>query len=298
MADASTRRAAIAIACAIVTAGGCRSMFTAPVEGAVSSPLRSASASNDSVTLDIYWATLPADVEADAESLWNHVQEQRLDQGVRRSLVRNGLRAGVVGGAPPLAIAGLLDPKGARFDAADDSQTDDAVGTLADPTGVQRKTTQTRPGQTLLLKASEVLDEAVVLEPGGVGETYQRVQAMYNVEVEKLADGGYAVVLTPELHVGEPRWKWTQDDTGMIARQAPLRDKRVFGELRIVAPLVVGEMLMVTSPPDAGSRLGSYFHRAEEGAPGERKAILVRLTQVPSDRALEGPRSGDDVARL
>jgi hypothetical protein len=287
---------ATALGGAVTAAGGCASMFSGPLEASVGSPLRVATASSDAVTLDIYWATLPADIEADAESLWNHVQEQRLDERLRRDLVRNGLRAGVVGGAPPRAIAQLLDPKGSRFDPAAPSGADDALATLADPTGVERKTTQTRPGQPIRLKASPVMDEAVVLEPGGVGKTYERVQAMYNLEVEKLADGGFAVVLTPELHVGEPRMKWTRDDTGMIARQAPLRDKRVFSDLRVVAPLVVGEMLLVTSPHDAGSRLGSYFHRAEEGAPGERKAILIRLAQVPDDGLLAGPRSGDAVA--
>jgi hypothetical protein len=281
------------LAYALVAAGGCASMFSGPLEATVGSPLRAATASSDSVTLEIYWATLPADIESDAESLWNHVQEQRLDERVRRDLVRNGLRAGVVGGAPPKAIAQLLDPKGSRFDHSPRSLADDALATLADPTGVERKTTQTRPGQPIRINASPVMDEAVVLEPGGVGKTYERVQAMYNVEVEKLPEGGFAVVLTPELHLGEPRMKWTRDDTGMIARQAPLRDKRVFSDLRVVAPLVVGEMLLVTSPADAGSRLGSYFHRAEEGAPGQRKAILIRLAQAPDDGALAGPRSGD-----
>ena len=42
-----------------------------------------------------------------------------------------------------------------------------------------------------------------------------------------------------------------------------------------------GEMLMLTSLPESGSRPGHYFHTAESTSGREQKVVLIRLAQVP-----------------
>lgn len=260
------------------------------------SPLRPARSSADAVTLDIFWANLPADGPEFDSRLWRFVQEDRVDPELRGRLMQNGLRAGVVGGAPPEVIVRMLDPQGKKRKQAQQDEPsapdedDGSVATLNEQTGVRARTTQVRPGEPVVVHASKVYDEAIILHADRTGETYRRVQAIYSLEVHREPTGAYSVRLTPELHMGEPRTEWVRDETNMIAYQKLEREKRVFDELRIEAPLVVGEMLLVTSLPDASSRLGRYFHEAEDSPEGRRKAILVRLTGTPPDPAFGAER--------
>ena len=174
----------------------------------------------------------------------------------------------------------MLNPSGEEVTAGTERQAEE----LLNITGVTGSTQQLRPGRVATIQASQVLAEAplVIAERDRVsGETFENVQPVYALRIEKETDGGYTLVLTPELHYGESKMRWSSDETGLIALGAPTREKRVFNELRIEAPLVVGEMLIATSRPGAGSSLGHYFHQADSGVAGQRKAILVRLTQTP-----------------
>ena len=90
----------------VLACAGCSSLFTEqPLP--VGSPLRAAESSADGVRFEVYWATLPASIEADEQAaLWRYVQQERLDESLRGRLARNGLRAGVVGGVPPREVLG------------------------------------------------------------------------------------------------------------------------------------------------------------------------------------------------
>ena len=258
---------------------GCSSLLISE-EALTQSPslLKAASASADAVTIDIYWATLPDDAD---ETLWRYVQEDRLDSELRGQLIQNGFRAGIVGGVPPEQIVKLLNPTG---HSTDDEENALAV-TLDSPTGVSRSTKQLRPGKSATINASEIIKRApLLLADGGPihGKTYKQVQPVYDVQVERDGEGGYSVVITPELHFGDTKMRWNSDEQGMIARGVAQREREIFSNLRIKAPLVVGEMLIATSLPNADSRLGYYFHKADETASSHRKAIVIRLTQAPS----------------
>ena len=66
-----------------------------------------------------------------------------------------------------------------------------------------------------------------------------------------------------------------------ILRQAPLREREVFDRLRMSVRLAPGEMLVLMSLPDAGSRLGHYFHTVDSADGPQQKLILIRLAEVP-----------------
>lgn len=261
----------------------------------VGSPLRAAEASPDGVRFEVYWATLPPDAEVDGQaSLWRFVQEERLDETLRGRLRRNGLRAGVVGGVPPKAIAKLLNPRPDLAKAAGEG----SISALATATGVKQQEMTIRPGEPALVNASEVEATLSLLlaEDGSlpVGETFERVQAVYRVGVQERRGGGHTISVGPELHFGEARMRYVAAGSAGITRAKPLREERAFPDLRIEADLIVGEMLMVTSLPESDSRLGGFFHRADGEVSGARKAIVVRLIQAPPSADFAAERRGAD----
>lgn len=287
----SIRRVALLLASCVLGCSSLPVVLDEPLP--VGSPLRQADRSPDGVRFEVYWATLPPKAEADQQaSLWQFVQEERLDEGLRSRLRRNGLRAGVVGGVPPQEIARLLNPR--ISDTAEEG--DGSFTQLSAPTGVKKQEMTVRPGEPAQVNASEPIENATILltdRNGPWGETFQRVQAIYKVGVEPTPGGGHTVSIAPELHHGESRMRWVADGAGTFSRPRASREEKPFPDLRIEASLVVGEMLIVTSLPGSESRLGGLFHQADGEVSGIRKAIVVRMVQTPPAVDFTAHRSAD-----
>ncbi|MEM9186973.1 MAG: hypothetical protein AAGB00_10800 [Planctomycetota bacterium] len=277
------RQAAVAVALlpAMALVVGCH-LIESETPITEQSLLKAAQSSSDAVTLDIYWLRLPGGqaaegaVEQEAQ-LWDQLQEDRLPVDLRRRLASNGLRAGVVGAATPVELLRLIDPYGT-------GDTSTAGSSELRETGVRRRTRQLRPGGTLELAASDILDEAPVLvsRDGRVsGKTYRRVQGMYLLGVGRQQSDRVRVTLSPEVRHGEQQLRFVSDETGAMSRGALQRETDAFPELAIEAPIAPGEMLLVTNLPGSGARLGGLFHAAS----GPRKAILVRVASAPASRA-------------
>jgi hypothetical protein len=60
-----------------------------------------------------------------------------------------------------------------------------------------------------------------------------------------------------------------------------VRDHEVFQQMRISVKLAPGELLVLMRLPDAGSRLGQYFHTVDSTNGPQQKLILIRLADVP-----------------
>jgi hypothetical protein len=269
----------------IALAGGCR--LLEPTESAQGrSPLHSPRQSRDSVALEIIWARFSAEDAELTDAMWQEIDETQLAPEVRRELAHNGFRVGVVGGTLPDAIARLFVPD-ANAEQSPPTAADEADTKLgefmAEPT-VRRRLLQLRRGRRAEIQASEVYPEMPLLVHRGrelVGDVYRDAQAVFGLRVDPQPDQTAIVELTPELHHGSASLRWTSEDMGML-RQAPQRDREIFLPLRLSVPLAPGEMLILTSLPDAGSRLGHYFHTVDSADGPQQKLVLVRLAQVPA----------------
>lgn len=279
----------------IVPVGGCR-LFD-PAETAQNhSPLRPARSSPDSVALEIIWARFPLNDPQLCDTMWQEIDETRVAPAVRRELANNGFRVGVVGGTLPDAIAELLTPAETPAEEGNaDAKTSQGTeaeerqnALLAEPT-VRRRVLQLRRGRRAEIQASEVYPSLPLLvyrDRELVGDIYHDAQAIYALRVDPQPDQTTIVELTPELHSGAPRLRWTSEDDGIL-RQAPLRDRKIFDQMRINTPLAPGEMLVLTSLPDAGGRLGHYFHTVDAADGPQQKLVLVRLAQVPASHSFD-----------
>ncbi len=275
---------------AIGAVAGCQSIGD-PGDLSSESLLRAARSSSDAVTLDIYWARTRLDDREFADSLWQSVQEDRIPVEVRLALANEGLRAGVVGGTPSEEIVRLLNPDGADAQLA----ADDAPAPLsATPAKVTRRLRQLRPGSRLEIQASELPRTMALFRctPDGlVGDTYADAQGIYAVQLVGQQDRQAVLEFLPELHHGEPRMKITPGP-GMVVQQLG-RDVETYEALRTKVSLAPGEMLVVTSLPDAQHQLGGLFHHSSSDSSAEQKYLLVRLSRAPETPLLT---AADDTA--
>jgi hypothetical protein len=257
------------------------------------SPLRPARQSPDSVAIEMMWVRFPDGDPLLNDDAWLEIDETQIDPAVRRELANNGFRVGVISGNLPDAMARALDQKGAASkDEADEgvvgqgeTRTLDYVSLeMMDEPVVRGHVKQLRRQERWEIQASDVFSSMPVLEPDGKqlrGATYADAQAMYALRVDPQPDRTVLVQLTPELHYGPYRPRWTGEEGQGLMMQASMRERKVYTTMQMKVRLSVGEMLVLMNMPNAGSRLGEYFHTVESSRGRQQKLILLRLAQVP-----------------
>jgi hypothetical protein len=272
----------------LVAAGGCRLIDERPiVQGR--SPQRPPRQSPDSVALEMKWVRFPAGDPLINGEAWQAIDETPIDPAVRRELANNGIRAGVIRGTVPDAMARALD----RHASASDGAGDDAAG--ADPAAasttidlmnepiVRGHRKQLRRHERWEIQASDVYPSISLLTTSGrelSGRTYIDAQAMYALRIDPQPDRTVLMELTPELHYGPAKLRFSGGEDGIVRSQ--LRDREVFDRLRMTVQLAPNEMLVLMSLPNAGSRLGEYFHTVEATEGRQQRLILLRLLQAPA----------------
>jgi hypothetical protein len=269
--------------CAATLALGCQ-VFDKPPDKALESLLTPVRTSSESVALEIFQARIPLSQDAKSEALWDRIDEQKFDAGLRRKLVANGLRVGVVGGALPEDLSRLLELDGVAAEVADKQVITDQSAVPR----VTRRVVQTKRREPISIQVSELRDEAqVLLSHNGSfgGKTFRQMQGVYSLQAERTPGQRVSVRLTPELHHGELKQRYAGSQQG-IFMSIPSREREVFDELSMDATLAPGELLVIGCLPEAKTSLGGVFHTATAAGKDERKLILVRLLQVPPSEIL------------
>jgi len=246
------------------------------------SPLKPAQPSPDSVGMEIIWARFPANDPALSDTVWREIDEAQIDPVVRRELVNNGFRAGIICGAMPEAISSVLHSGETTTESSSkDASAANGVELLTDPVVHGRKC-RLRRNQRTEIQASELYPSMPLLlsgDSGLGGRPYSQAQAVYALRVDPRPDRSVAVSLTPEIHHGSPRTKFVGDEA--MLRLETQREREVFEKLRVSVKLAPGDSLVLMSLPDAGSRLGHFFHNVESSDGTQQKLILIRLADVP-----------------
>jgi hypothetical protein len=232
--------------------------------------------------MEIIWARFPANDAVLDDAAWREIDETQIEPSVRRELINNGLRAGVIGGSMPQAIGRVLHQGESNRNDVTSGAPRDTAELLTEPI-VHGNLRRIRRNQRSEIQASEVYPKLPLLLSGGNelgGHTYEQAQAVYALRVDPRPDRTALIELTPELHCGEPKLRFTGGEEGFL-RQASLRERKVFEQMRLAVRLAPGEMLVLMSLPDAGSRLGHYFHTVDSSDGPQQKLILIRLAEVP-----------------
>jgi len=272
--------------CAVLVAcSGCTSvLLSLPGADDSQSFLKAVETAPDSVALEIFQVRYPAtDHELDTE-LWQAIDEQRLGIDVRHELVRNGFRAGVLGGAVPDGLAKYLK---LESELPKEQAARLITGQTADPS-VTRRVVQLNRHDAATIQTSDLRDHLNVLmnSPDGLrGQSYDQVQSAYTMRAEAVDGQRVILRLTPELQHGEVRNRYAGSDQGIFL-VTPSRERELYDALQLRAELSAGELLVVGGLPDATSSLGHAFHSENQRGPAERKLVLVRVLEVPGSEIL------------
>lgn len=280
-------RLAIAVV-VIATAGGCQ-LLKSPGQVTSESLLEAAQPSPTSITLDIYWARTAIDDTEFAEALWQSVEEDRLPVETRRALADQGLRAGVIGGSPTSELSQLLNPAGEPV-----APASNRIPLVAKPPKVTRRLKQIDLGQRLELQSTDKPRSFTLLASEQhqlVGRQYPDAQGIYGFQALSRTADRVEIELLPEMHHGQPRMQYRPSGPGMVVQQLA-REIEGFDDLRVVAELSPGEMLVVTCLHDAEHRLGGLFHHSELESFTEQKYLLVRLAHVPKSKPMSSSERG------
>jgi len=279
----------LALALLLLGAAGCSTMLAEPLalEKLASESqtfLRSVETAPDSVTLEIFQVRIPASDDELAEELWSTVDEGRLGVALRRNLVKDGFRAGVLGGALPDVLARHLNLQSEMPEASSEQLITDQS---ADPR-VLRRVIQLNRREAATVQASDLQPQLFVMTEGDKGlkaRNYDQVQAVYSLRAESAIGQRVAIRLTPELQHGEMRNRYSGSATGIFL-MTPSREREIFEQLEIATELAAGELLVVSCLSAVPSSLGQAFHAVDRGGPAEHKLLLVRLLQVPGSEIL------------
>jgi hypothetical protein len=272
----------ITIALLACMAGGCR-LFPGDTMAQGNSPLKPAPPSPDSVAMEIVWARFPANDPVLGDTAWREIDETQIEPAVRRELLNNGIRAGVIGSIVPAAIDHVLHQHELSSDKGQSDKSKKNAELMTEPI-VHGHILRVRSNQRTDIQASEEYPSLPLLvSVGGTlgGHTYEQAKAVYGLRVDPRPDRTARVELTPEIQYGAPRLRYSAGDDGILKR-ASLNERKVFDQLQLSVRLAPSEMLVLMSLPDSGSRLGHYFHTVDSADGPQQKLILIRLAEVPS----------------
>jgi hypothetical protein len=269
---------------------GCGVVLSTAVPSDPQSLLRAVETGSESLKLEIFQVRIPADDPQLSEELWSTVDEQRLDVAVRRDLVRNGFRAGVLGGALPDLLARQLNLQSEM----PEYETDRLITDQSASPRVVRRVLMLNRHNEATVQASDLRNHVNVLvngDDGLQGHSYKQVQAVYTLRAEPTAGQRVALRLTPELRHGELRNRYSGGDREQgIFLVTPSRERQAYDRLMLSTELAAGELLVVGCLHDAPGSLGRVFHGVDVAGPAEQKLILVRLLQTPPSEILADAR--------
>lgn len=203
------------------------------------------------------------------DELWNLVDEQAFDGAVRRRLVANGLRAGVVTATLPPHLAERFEPPA--------TPGDSLPAALPDNPALMRHLLRLLPGRSSDVLAAAGLAELVVLrhDTDGVhGGTYHDASALVALKAWPAADGRVKLRLEPTIKHGPMERSWVGED-GMFRLEAGQRRDVLQGlEFEVTVPS--GSMLLVGCSGAAASTAGDALFRDKTGSRSGQRLLAIR----------------------
>jgi hypothetical protein len=220
------------------------------------------------------------------DELWTFVDEQVLDDALRRRLAANGLRAGVITGTLPAALASRFEPQST----AEPDQLPE--GPTASPT-VARRMLRLLPGRETEIVAATGLAELVLLEHDGEavhGGTYREASTHFALKSWPAADGRIRLELTPTVKHGPMQRSWVGEEG--VFRMENGQRRHALDRLRFSLTIPADSLLLVGPAGDGASTVGDAFFRDRTANEPTMRLLAIR----PQARAVDPLFAADATA--
>jgi hypothetical protein len=260
------------IGCVLICgAGGC-ALFSEPVTLGQANKIPVLRPPPDAVALDIVFVERPVGDPLLGPDLWSQVDEVgSLPLDTRKILRDNGLRIGIVGSRPPVALQTLLGLQ------------DDFV---AEPGAEERKALVGR--QVMLRSGGETeIQTTPFLEQCRVdishaesvkSREYITARGMLRVVVHREQDGWVRLEFTPRVQHGRHQLRHAVGESGW--QFASTQDSESFHNQRFSVTLGMGEMAILSSHGEETPTLGRLLFSEPSGAAPIQRLLVVRLCDM------------------
>jgi hypothetical protein len=251
----------------------------------------------DSVVVETVIIRFPKEQANVLDNLWATVDESVLDVELRRKLIENGVRGGVLIGDLPSGVRARMEQL------ANNSRTDplEQANLAADVKSAINRL-QCRAGRRKEVHVRREISQPLVVltsEEGRVeGANYEQPAMLFDLRSIPHGDGQATLELTPEIQFGEERKAFVRSDFGL--RPEMSRERKRWDELSLSVKLRPGQMIALSCNGEPkSSNLGKAFfvtHTAEQT--DERVLLLIKLAETQLDElfAPEGVAAAQVVA--
>lgn len=241
----------------------------------------------NAVTIEIFTVPIAPYQNELLRQLWQEVDEQSLPPQLRRELLAQGFRVGIIGNLLSPALAQLLNiTSDAQAETAWGNFQKFSVADAVNESATSRNLRVLLPGMRSLIKifddTAELPELPLLWNEGGeiCGQTYQNALGLFCVSATANKDGSAQMQIIPELEHGviEDRFR---SISGMVVQERG-RPRRTFEALTISQHLLPGQWLLLgTTTPDSAGVGKSFFIRKNSEL--EQRVLAIRLVNATSD---------------
>lgn len=221
------------------------------------------------IPVELIFARFEEHDAACRDELWHAVDEQAIDDALRRRLAANGLRVGIVTGDLPPHLAERILP-----DRTAPATTSDVV---AAESPLTHRLLRLLPGRRSEILAATGIANLVLLETGDGqvrGGTFRDATGLFELKVRPAADGRVRIELVPEIKHGPLERSWVGED-GMFRMEAGQRRHRR-DDLTLGVELREGGLLVVGCAGEKGATLGDALLRDHGGNRSTLRLLAIR----------------------
>jgi hypothetical protein len=219
------------------------------------------------------------------QQLWQEIDEQALPPLLRRELMMQGFRAGILGSIGSPALTKFLQ-NSADFN-AEEVQKMNSHEREIHAADILRKTAATRQYRTLVPDMRALVrifdnplpDVFLFWNEDSLycGQTYRDATGILCVQAKADKDGGAAFDIVPELEYGKLEQR-IRHHQGMIIQETS-RPRKTFPALTVSQRLLQGQWILIGAVSREYTGLGNtFFVRA--GAEQEQRLFAVRFVQA------------------
>ncbi len=206
-----------------------------------------------SIQLDVVYVERPVGDPLLGRELWRHVdQVGKIDAEARHRLRKNGMRVGIVGANPPVALQQMLGLKSDFAYEPDAEQAKQLVG---------RSFFLLSGGETDVQISPRYEECSLKIDSGESSEPCQFENAVckFRLRASRVQEGWIRLEFVPQIHYGDDKLRYAAGENDWKLQNG--QQTETFYLQRFDVELGTGEMAILTAEEDSTGTLGQLFFR-------------------------------------